>query len=781
MTKMGKASGGGDGRGPVAGGIGDRLMRVEDRPLLTGVAEFVDDLPFESGLEVAFVRSNVAHGRLLSSGIGGARGMPGVEGAFDAADLGLPPLLPPNDNPDVRPPAQPVLATGKVRFAGEPLAVVAATDRYLAEDACGAVIPEIEELEQVLDARAAIEGGSPEIHEGSNAVVDTSRDEGEVDAAFEQADVVIERTFTTPRHSAMPIEARAVLARPDGDGVEVWTSSQGPHKVRQLIAEILGLDPGLVRVVTPDVGGGFGVKAHVYPEEIALAALAMRLGRPVKWIEDRAENLAASTHARAQDVQVRAAMSAQGDLLAMDVDLVCDQGAYGAYPHGVSLDAMTTSGMLPGPYRLRNFRVRVRTAVTNKSPQGAYRGVGFVPAAFIHERTIEVLAREAGLDPAEVRRRNLIDAEELPYVSITHQPYDSGDYRQALALALDQIGYAGIESAKRTAASEGRRTGLGLACYVEPTGMNSKVFKMRGMIGIEGFDAAHVTLEADGIVRVWTTTPAIGQGSDTTLSQMAAQALGMDASMVRLEHSDTGAAELNGTGTFASRSAVSTGGAVTDACGQIRDRLVEDASDALEAASGDLVISGPSIHVKGSAAPAVQISELVAAAPERYRLSATHDPEQPVYPYATHACLVSVDEETGEVVIDRYVIVEDCGTIINPTIVEGQVHGAAAQGIGGVLYEGHDYDEQGQLRTATLLDYLVPTATEIPAVELTHLEIPSPSTAAGVKGCGEGGTIAPAPAIANAVGDALGVEFNHFPITPEQVRDAARASVLGKA
>jgi carbon-monoxide dehydrogenase large subunit len=781
MTKMGKASGGGDGRGPVAGGIGDRLMRVEDRPLLTGVAEFVDDLPFESGLEVAFVRSDVAHGRLISSGIAAARGMPGVEGAFDAEDLGLAPLVPPNDNPDVRPPEQPVLATGKVRFAGEPLAVVAATDRYLAEDACGAVIPEIEELEPVLDARAATEEGSPEIHEGSNAVVDTSRDEGEVDAAFEQADVVIERTFNTPRQSAMPIEARAVLARPDGDGVEVWSSSQGPHKVRQLIAEILELDPALVRVVTPDVGGGFGVKAHVYPEEIALAALAMRLGRPVKWIEDRAENLIASTHARAQDVRVRAAMSVEGDLLAMDVDMVCDQGAYGAYPHGVSLEAMTTSGMLPGPYRLRNYRVRVRTAATNKSPQGAYRGVGFVPAAFIHERTIEVLAREAGLDPADVRRRNLIDAEEFPYVSITHQPYDSGDYRRALSLALDRIGYADIESAKRTAQSEGRRIGLGLACYVEPTGMNSKVFKMRGMIGIEGFDAAHVTLGEDGIAHVWTTTPSIGQGSDTTLSQIAAQALGLDASMVRLEHSDTGAADLQGTGTFASRSAVSTGGAVTDACGQIQDRLIEDASDALEAAPGDLVISQASVHVRGSAVPAVQISELVAAAPERYRLSATHDPEQPVYPYATHACLVSVDEETGEVTIERYVIVEDCGTIINPMIVEGQVHGAAAQGIGGALYEGHDYDEQGQLRTSSLLDYLVPTATEIPTVELSHLEIPSPMTAAGVKGCGEGGTIAPAPAIANAVGDALGAEFNEFPITPEQVREAAGARALAKA
>jgi aerobic carbon-monoxide dehydrogenase large subunit len=759
----------------VVGGIGHRLMRVEDTPLLTGTAEFVDDLRFEDGLEAAFVRSNVAHGLLIETGVAAARDMPGVEAACDAGDLDLPDIVPPNDNADIHPPSQPVLARGKVRFVGEPLAVVLAGDRYLAEDACGAVQPEIEELEPVLDARAAIEEGSPTLHgESSNAVVDTSRDEGEVDAAFEAADIVIERTFQTPRHSAMPIETRAVLARPDGDGVAIWTSSQGPHKVRQLVAETLDLDPSLVRVVTPDVGGGFGVKAHVYPEEIVIAALALRLGRPVKWIEDRAENLAASSHARAQNLRVRAAMSAAGDLMSMDVDMVCDQGAYGAYPHGVSLEAMTTSGMLPGPYRLRDFRVRVRTAVTNKTPQGAYRGVGFVLSAFVHERVIEVLAREGGLDSAEVRRRNLIDAEEFPYVSITHQPYDSGDYKQALALALDQVSYDEVDELKRRAAERGRRLGVGLACYVEPTGMNSKVFKMRGMIGIEGFDAAHVTLGPDGLVHVWTTTPAIGQGSDTTLAQIAAQALGMDASMIRLEHSDTAAAELRGTGTFASRSAVSTGGAVTDACEQIRDRLIEDASERLEAAPGDLVLSGTAVQVKGSPGSAVEVGDLVEAAPERYRLSASHDPEQPVYPYATHACLISVDEDTGEVEIERYVIVEDCGTIINPIIVEGQVHGATAQGIGGVLFEEHDYDDAGQLRTASLLDYLVPTAAEIPEMELSHLEVPSPMTSTGVKGVGEGGTIAPAPAIANALGDALGVEFNHFPITPQQVRAAVR-------
>jgi aerobic carbon-monoxide dehydrogenase large subunit len=413
--------------------------------------------------------------------------------------------------------------------------------------------------------------------------------------------------------------------------------------------------------------------------------------------------------------------------------------------------------------------VRARTALTNTSPEGAYRGVGFVVAAFAHERTIEILAREAGLDPAEVRRRNLIAVDELPYVSATNQPYDNGDYGRALDLALERIGYEELAQRKRGAARDGRRLGVGLACYVEPTGMNSHVFQMRGMVGIEGFDSAHMAIEEDGRIRVWTTTPSIGQGTATTMAQLAAEALGVHPEQITIEHSDTGAAELKGTGTFASRSAASAGGAVLAAGATIRERLLDDAAERLEAAVPDLEIADGAVRVVGSPGASVPVSELVAAAPERFRFSATFDPPQTVYPYATHACLVSVDEETGEVEVERYVIAEDCGRIINPIIVEGQVHGAVAQGLGGALYEAHDYDSEGQLRTASLLDYIVPSATEIPVLELLHLELPTPVTETGVKGVGEGGTIAPAAAIANAVGDALGVEFNSFPVRPEQV------------
>jgi len=753
--------------------VGRRILRSEDRPLLTGGARFVDDIHLAGTLEAAFLRSPVAHGRLLDPGVDVVARAPGVEGVFAAADLGLRPLEPPNENPGVSPPPQPVLASEKVRFAGEPIAIVVAGDRYVAEDARDAAVPEIEELEALVDTRRALAGDAPQIHEGhGNLVVDVRLEEGDVDGALAAADVVIERTLRTPRLSALPIEGRAVLVNPENSGVRIWSSSQVPHKVRQILAEILGLDPFEVRVITPDVGGGFGVKAHVYPEEVVLAAVAMRLGRPVKWVEDRSENLAASTQARKQELEIRAGMSSEGELLALDVDMVCDQGAYGAYPHGVSLEAMTTSGLLPGPYRLSNYRARVRTSLTNTSPEGAYRGVGFVVAAFAHERIIEVLAREGGLDPAAVRRRNLIGVDELPYVSATKQPYDNGDYRRALDLALERIGYEEVAERKRSAAAAGRRLGVGLACYVEPTGMPSSVFKLRGMVGIEGFDSAHMAIEEDGRIRVWTTTPAIGQGTATTMAQLAAEALGVEPEGITVEHSDTGAAELNGTGTFASRSAASAGGAVIAAGATIRERLLDDAAERLEASQADLEIVDGGVRVVGSPDVSVPVAELVAAAPERFRFSAMFDPPQTVYPYATHACIVSVDDETGAVEVEQYVIAEDCGRIINPIIVEGQVHGAVAQGLGGALYEAHDYDSEGQLRTASLLDYVIPSATEIPQLDLLHLELPTPVTESGVKGVGEGGTIAPAAAIANAVGDALGVEFNSFPVRPEHVAAA---------
>jgi carbon-monoxide dehydrogenase large subunit len=755
--------------------VGRPLLRREDRPLLTGGAQFVDDLSPPGTLDAVFLRSPVAHARIVGVNLDSARAAHAVAGAFAAADAGLPPLVSPCETPNSFSPPRPILAEGVVRFVGEPIAVVVADSRYAAEDALDELWPDLDPLEAVIDPRRALEDDAPRLHDHpSNVYVESRVEAGDVDEAFTNAALVVEREFRHPRSAAVPIEPRGLVAEPDGDGVRIWASTQGPHKLRLAVAETLGLALERVRVVCSDVGGGFGQKAHVYPEELVVAWLAVQLGRPVKWIEDRSENLLASSHARDQRLRVRAAADAAGRLLALDVEQLVDQGAYGTYPHGPTLEAHTTPGLLPGPYRLAAYRAHARAVATNKCPQGAYRGVGFAVSAWVHERVMDVLAAQLGLDRAEVRRRNLLRSDELPYTSVTNQRYDSGDYHRALELALDGIGYERLAEERRRARAAGRLVGIGFSCYVEPTGLNSRVFERRGMVGIEGYDGAHVALDREGRATVWTTTPAIGQGSDTTFAQVVADRLGLEPDQVRVARSDTAVGGLRGTGTFASRSAVSAGGAVVEAGEELRRRLVDDAGERLETSVADLRLSRGAVHVAGSPSTAVTLAELAGDAPEgRYAVSAQFDPPAVAYSYATHACEVEVDAETGGVSIRRYVVAEDCGRVINPVIVEGQTHGATAQGIACALYEEIAYDAEGQLQTGSLMDYLVPTAGEVPSLEIRHLETPAPHTAGGVKGMAEGGTIGAPGAVANAVADALGVELNELPLTPEVVRAAA--------
>jgi carbon-monoxide dehydrogenase large subunit len=547
-----------------------------------------------------------------------------------------------------------------------------------------------------------------------------------------------------------------------------------------IIGELLGLPAEHVRVCTMDVGGGFGQKAHTYPEDVVVAWLALRLGRPVKWVEDRSENLLAASHARDQFVRVRAAADADGRLLALDADVTCDVGAYGVYPHGHLLEALGTPAMIPGPYRLSSYRYHSRAVATNKCPEGAYRGVGLPVSAFVHERMMDVLASEMGIDRAEIRRRNYVGAEQMPYTTVTHQRYDSGDYGLALERALQAIDYDSFALQQSEARSRGRLLGLGISSYVEYTGMGSQVFHGRGMVGIPGHDSAWLALGSDGRVTVWTTLPAMGQGVATTFAQLAAGALGIEPTQVRVARSDTGVGTGGGTGAFASRSAVVGGGAIAGAAAEMLRRLLDDAAERLEVSPADLELAGERVAVRGSPRHGVALAELAAAgAPHRYDTDGSFDPPRTAYPYATHACRVEVDATTGEVEVLDYVVAEDCGRIINPAIVEGQTHGAVAQGVGGTLYESLVYDNQGQLVTASLIDYLVPTAMEVPAMRLQHLQIPAPESPNGVKGVGEGGTLAPPGAIANAVTNALGVEMNELPLTPERVR-AAAASALGR-
>ena len=762
--------------------VGRSVPRREDRPLLTGAAQFVADLEMPGVGHVAFLRSPAAHARIVAVDAQAARSMSGVRAVFTAADVPLGPLHPAVENPDAYSPPRPLLAEGRTRFVGEPVAVVVADDPYRAEDAAEAVELDLEPLDPLVDPEAACRPDAVELHDGHpNVLYDHSFDAGDVDGALARAAVVVEREFRNPRYSATPMEGRGLVAAPAGDGIDVWSSTQGPHRLATLLAQMLELDQDLVRVLCPDIGGAFGQKAHVYPEDVLVAWLALETGAPVRWIEDRAENLLASSHARDQQVRVKVGADEEGRLLAVEADVLCDQGAYGVFPHGHILEALGTPAMIPGPYRLDNYRFRSRVAATNKAPEGAYRGVGLPVSAFVHERMMDVLAAELDLDRAEIRRRNLIGPDELPRTTVTNQRYDSGDYPEALTRALETADYAGFAERQREARAHGRLLGFGMSCYVEYSGINSAVFQGRGMVEIAGYDSAHVAVREDGQIEVWTTLPAIGQGSETTFAQVMADVMGTDGERVSIVRPDTSVGGLHGTGTFASRSAIAGSGAILEAGAEVRRRLFDDAADQMEANPLDLELRGDSIGVVGAPGRSVAVSDLVAAGdPDRYRVSARFDPPALAYPYATHLCEIEVDPDTGRLEILRWVIVEDCGTVINPAVVEGQVHGATAQGIGGALLEEIVYSEEGQLTTASLMDYLVPTASELPPFEVGHLEIPAPGNPAGAKGVGEGGTLAPPGALANAVTDALGREFNTLPLRPEQLMRAASAALAGQ-
>jgi aerobic carbon-monoxide dehydrogenase large subunit len=749
---------------------------VEDRALLEGDARFLDDLQIDGVLHLAFVRSEHAHATVRGVDLSAAAQAPGVCLAFGAEQLnGVGALVPELKRPGAVRVERPVLVRERARFVGEPVAAVVAESPYLAEDAAEAVAIDYEPLAAIASIDDALNPELPALHGGDNVIFREEREQGDVASAFASADVVVERTFRNPRYSAAPMENRGVLAVPDGDGLLLWSGTQIPHILEETLADLLGLE-GRVRVRCPDIGGGFGQKAHVFPEEIAVAWAAMKLGRPVKWVEDRRENLLGSAHAREQMVRARAAADRNGRLLAFDAEVYCDVGAYGIFPWGQLLESLGTPAILPGPYDLRSYRYVTHSLATNKAPQGAYRGVGLPVAAFVHERMMDLLAAELDIDRGEIRRLNFVPSDSFPYATVTGLRYDSGNYQAALDAALEEIGYESFDEQRGAAAREGRRLGLGIASYVEWTGTNSKTYIARGMSNVRGYDAGRVAVNDDGSVSVWTSCPAIGQGVGTTFAQIVAEHLGVPFELVRTELVDT-ANSPPGSGSFASRSAISAGGALISVSGQIRERLLETAARTLEANPADMVIEDGRVGVRGSPAVSLSLAEVAAAAEPGYLdVGEPYDPEETAYPYATHACIVEVDEETGHIDILRYVVAEDCGPEINPIVVEGQVHGATAQGIGGTLYEALLYGDDGQAVTGSFMDYLVPTACELPAISVRHLETPAPDLRAGFKGVGEGGTLAPPGALANAVSHALDVEINELPIHPELVLRARSAS-----
>lgn len=772
------------------------VRRVEDPRLLRGRGQYVGDLRLPGQLEVAFLRSPHAHAHLRGLDVSAARSAPGVVTVLtgNEASSVARPFRPVLGVPGFNVCEQPVLATDRVRFVGEAVAAVVAENRYLAEDALDLIEADYEPLPPVTDARAALEDGAPLLHEewGSNAHATSTLNVGDVDAAFASAEVVFRRHFVTGRYTGVPMENRAVLASASEGELVVWSSTQVPHLLRTQLADVLGFPEHLLRVVAPDVGGGFGVKASIYPEEAVVALLSLQLSRPVRWLEDRREHLQSATHARQQDLIVDIAADRDGTLRAVQFDLVGDIGAYSSFPLTSAMETLQTARHLPGPYRFHNYRQNTRAAVTNKVSVGPCRAVSRPVGSLVMETAMDLIAEATGLDPADVRRRNLVTAEEMPYTSITNQVYDSGRYQESLDRALEMLDYRGFRVEQQRARDEGRYLGVGMATYVEQTAQGSQSFNSRGMEHVAGYDSAIVRMDPSGLVFVAVGVSDHGQGHHTTLAQIAAQELGVRFEDVKVVHGDT-AVSPYGMGTFSSRSAVCGGGAVVKASEKLRAKLKRIAGHLLEVAPEDVELNDGTAVVVGAPDRRVTFRDLARIAHLNVsRLPPDEEPElvasghydagNGTYAYASHAGIVEVDPETGIARFLRYVVVEDCGTMLNPMIVDGQVHGAVAQGIGGAAYEELIYGDDGQLLTSTFVDYLMPTSVEVPRMEVEHMVTPSPHTPLGMKGMGEGGTVTPGSVLASAVADALrpfGVRFTELPITPDKIRRALREASRG--
>jgi len=733
-------------------------------------------------LALAFVRSPHAHARVRAVDATAARALAGVAAVVTGADLrGLArPLAPRLAGEGFTPSEWPALADGEVCYVGQAVAVVAAETAYVAADAGELMRVQYEARPAVATVDRALAG--------DGVVFRRAYRHGDVDAVFAGAATVLRERFSHGRCAAAPLEPRGVLADWDGDTLTVWASTQIPSVLRSALAAALGLAETCVRVVAPDVGGGFGLKTHVSPEEIAVAAVARLLGRPVKWVEQRREQLTAAAHAREQRIDVELAADAGGVVRGLRARVVSDAGAYHIYPLTAALEPLGSAAILPGPYRVEVYEYEALAVRTHKPPLGAYRGVGMTMGAFVMERMLDLLAERLALDPAEVRRRNFVPREAYPFVSASGMTYDSGDYPKALEQALALAGYDALRREQQAARAAGRLLGVGVACYTEYTGMGSAVFRRRGMHDVRGVESATVTMDPDGGVRCATSFPSQGQGHATTIAQVVADRLGVALERVRLVPADT-AVVPPGSGTFGSRGAVSIGGTIAVAADRVRARLQALAAHLLEAAAADVVVEDERAHVRGFPERAVALAELarLAYSPPRGGLPAelepglsatvSFDPPGPTFSGAVHVALVEVDRATGRVSVRRYVVVEDCGPVVNPTIVEGQIHGAVAQGLGEALLESIVYDGDGQLLTATLMDYALPKAGDVPSFEIGHLETPSPLMPGGVKGMGEGGTIGAPAALANAVADAvrpLGVRVTGLPVRAE---DLARREV----
>jgi carbon-monoxide dehydrogenase large subunit len=766
--------------------FGAPVRRKEDARLVTGRGHYVADVELPRLLHVAFIRSVHAHARLLRIDTTAAAATPGVVAVVTGHDPAISPhaIRARSSLPGYVETAQPVLAWPKARYCGEAIAAVVATDRYVAEDAAALVEVDYEPLPAAVDAVAAVGAGAVVHDEAPDNVLLSRRfDQGDVDAALNASAIVVRRTFRTNRLTALPLDGRGGVADwSAADGrLTLWSGTQVPHLARHGLAETLGLAEHRIRVIAPDVGGGFGAKANLYPEDAALCLLAMRLGRPVKWIEARREGLLASVHARDHHYEARAGFAADGRLLALDVRITCNAGAYSIFPWTAGIETLMAGGLLTGPYKLDHYRCETRAVATNTTPAGPYRGVARPATTFVMERLLDLGARALGVDPVTIRRVNLIGGADLPYTSATRLVHDSPSYPVCFEKVVEAIGYDAFRAEQARLRDEGRLVGIGFAAYNELTGLGQAASAGPRMPFRTGHEGATVRMDPEGAVTVLAGVTSQGQGTETTIAQIVAAGLGVPLDSVSVRLGDTDATPF-GLGAFASRQAVIGGGAAMRAASALREKVARIAAHVLEAAAEDLDAADGRIFVKGAPDRGVTHAEVARIAHlETHRLprdvepglEATrfYDPIRGTFAAGAQAAVVEVDPDTGRVAIRRYVCVEDTGRVINPLIVEGQVQGAIAQGIGGALAEHLRYDSAGQLLTGTLMDYALPTAADIPAVELGHVEDPAENLL-GVRGVGEGGTLGPAAVLANAVADALaplGVEPDELPLTPERL------------
>ena len=773
-----------------SGFVGRSIRRREDQRLLSGRGEFVADLKLPGMLHAVFVRSQVAHGRILNVDLSRALAAPGVVYAISGPDLAkvLPPVpdtqlsLPKKWTTRVqhefRNPQQPLLSHDKVRHVGEAIAVIVAESRYQGEDAAQLVTVDIEPLDAVVDPERGMTADSAVLHEqyGTNIIGDFAVRKGDVEAALAAAPRRLKRRFYHHRYAAIPMECRGVAAAYDGrtDSITIWSACQVVHWLRREASSVLGMPEARIRSVALDVGGGFGVKGHVYPEDLLIPFLAREIGRPVKWVEDRHEHFMSACHSRDQIHDVEAGFDDEGRLLAFRDDFIVDCGAWNPIGSGI---AYNTAVHLPGPYKFDHFSVSSKIVATNKVPNAPYRGAGRPEATFAMERMMDLIAGELGLDPSVVRMRNLVQAAEMPYaLGIPYRDgepivYDSGDYPESLRLALEAIG--GVEAFRekqRAARAQGKYLGLGLGCYVEGTGVGP-------------FEGATIRVDPTGKIYLAGGACPQGQGMETIFSQIVADTWKVDPSDVVVALADTSAISI-GFGTIASRSTVTLSGAIHNASEILKKKVFTIAADMLECQTADLELRNGAVGVIGVPGNEVTLASIAKAARPGWdnqrpagvspglEETAYFEPSTVTWAYATHAALVEVDAELGRINIDKYVIVHDCGVVVNPMLVDGQIHGGAVQGLGGALLEEVGYDSEGQLLSGSFMDYLVPAASDVPHMDLIHMCSPSPLNPLGVKGVGEGSAIAPPVVIANAVCDALShlkVEFNATPVKPEQI------------